>query len=48
MSESIETPAEPIDFAYKEYELLRFLVTHPVRVFSREALLNRVWGYDYI
>lgn len=37
----------PIDFAYKEYELLRFLVTHPGRVFSREALLNRVWGYDY-
>lgn len=38
---------EPIDFAFKEYELLRFLVTHPGRVFSREALLNRVWGYDY-
>jgi DNA-binding response OmpR family regulator len=38
---------EPVDFAYKEYELLRFLVTHPGRVFSREALLNRVWGYDY-
>lgn len=38
---------EPIDFAYKEYELLRFLITHPGRVFSREALLNRVWGYDY-
>jgi DNA-binding response OmpR family regulator len=37
----------PVDFAYKEYELLRFLVTHPGRVFSREALLNRVWGYDY-
>jgi DNA-binding response OmpR family regulator len=38
---------EPVDFAFKEYELLRFLVTHPGRVFSREALLNRVWGYDY-
>lgn len=38
---------ETIDFAYKEYELLRFFVTHPGRVFSREALLNRVWGYDY-
>jgi DNA-binding response OmpR family regulator len=37
----------PIDFTYKEYELLRFLITHPGRVFSREALLNRVWGYDY-
>jgi DNA-binding response OmpR family regulator len=38
---------DTIDFAFKEYELLRFLVTHPGRVFSREALLNRVWGYDY-
>jgi two-component system alkaline phosphatase synthesis response regulator PhoP len=30
-----------------EYELLKFLVTHPNRVFPREALLSRVWGYDY-
>jgi DNA-binding response OmpR family regulator len=37
----------PVDFAYMEYELLKFLATHPRRVFSREALLNRVWGYDY-
>jgi DNA-binding response OmpR family regulator len=32
---------------YKEYELLRFLVAHRGRVFTREALLNQVWGYDY-
>lgn len=37
----------PVDFTYMEYELLKFLVTHPGRVFSREALLSRVWGYDY-
>lgn len=37
----------PIDFTYMEYELLRFLATHPNRVFGREALLSRVWGYDY-
>jgi DNA-binding response OmpR family regulator len=37
----------PVDFTYMEYELLKFLVTHPQRVFSREALLSRVWGYDY-
>jgi DNA-binding response OmpR family regulator len=30
-----------------EYELLRFLVSHPYRAFSREALLQREWGYDY-
>ena len=38
---------EPIDLTYMEYELLRFFVTHPVRVWSREQLLERVWGYDY-
>ncbi|MDO8683731.1 MAG: response regulator transcription factor [Armatimonadota bacterium] len=38
---------EPLDLTYKEYELLRFLITHRGRVFTREALLNHVWGYDY-
>ncbi len=38
---------EPVDFTYMEYELLKFLATHPNRVFTREALLSRVWGYDY-
>lgn len=38
---------EPIDFTYTEYELLRFLATRPRRVFTREALLTSVWGYDY-
>jgi DNA-binding response OmpR family regulator len=37
----------PVDFTYMEYELLKFLATHPNRAFSREALLSRVWGYDY-
>ena len=38
---------EPIEFTYLEYALFVFLVTHPNRVYSREALLNRVWGTDY-
>jgi DNA-binding response OmpR family regulator len=38
---------EPIDLTYMEYELLRFLVENPVRVWSREQLLSRVWGYEY-
>lgn len=37
----------PVDLTYKEYELLRFLVSNPAKVFTREQLLNRVWGYDY-
>jgi DNA-binding response OmpR family regulator len=39
--------AEPIDLTYMEYELLRFLVGNPVRVWSREQLLSKVWGYEY-
>jgi DNA-binding response OmpR family regulator len=37
----------PIELTYKEYELLRFLASNRDKVFTREALLNRVWGYDY-
>jgi two-component system alkaline phosphatase synthesis response regulator PhoP len=37
----------PIDLTYKEFELLRFLATNRDKVFTREALLNRVWGYDF-
>ena len=36
-----------VELTFKEYELLRFLVNSRGRVFSREALLNSVWGYDY-
>ena len=43
----VKVDGHPIDFTYMEYELLKFLVTHPNRVFSREALLSNVWGYDY-
>jgi two-component system, OmpR family, alkaline phosphatase synthesis response regulator PhoP len=43
----VAVEGRPIDFTYMEYELLKFLATHPGRVFSREALLSRVWGYDY-
>jgi DNA-binding response OmpR family regulator len=37
----------PMDLTYMEYELLRFLVDNPVRVWSREQLLSKVWGYEY-
>ncbi len=39
--------AKPLDLTYMEYELLKFLASHPGRVFTRETLLSRVWGYDY-
>ena len=37
----------PLDLTYMEYELLKFLSSHPGKVFTRETLLSRVWGYDY-
>ena len=43
----VTVDGEPVDFTYMEYELLKFLLTHPRRAFSREALLSQVWGYDF-
>ncbi len=37
----------PLDLTYMEYELLKFLAQHPGKVFTREMLLSRVWGYEY-
>lgn len=37
----------PLDLTYMEYELLKFLAQNPGKVFTREVLLNRVWGYEY-
>lgn len=36
-----------LDLTHMEYELLKFLASSPGRVFTREVLLSRVWGYDY-
>lgn len=37
----------PVALTRLEYELLRLFLSHPGRVFTRENLLNMVWGYDY-
>jgi DNA-binding response OmpR family regulator len=37
----------PLDLTYKEFELLKHLAQHPGRVFTRQQLLQEVWGYDY-
>jgi DNA-binding winged helix-turn-helix (wHTH) protein len=36
-----------VDLTFKEYELLRVLASNPGHVYSREALLQTVWAYDY-
>ncbi len=37
----------PVELTFKEFELLRFLASRPGKVFTREVLLEQVWGYDY-
>lgn len=37
----------PVELTFKEFELLRFLAARPGKVFTREMLLEQVWGYDY-
>jgi len=38
---------KPIILTFKEYQLLKFLANNKGKVFTREALLNKVWGWDY-
>ncbi len=38
---------QEITLTYKEYELLYFFLSNPGQIFSREQLLNRIWGYDF-
>lgn len=37
-----------VELTYKEFEILRRFMEHPGMVFSREQLLNQVWGSDYL
>lgn len=36
-----------INLTFKEYQLLRLLAANPGKVFSRDELLSRIWGYEY-
>lgn len=46
-SYQVRLRGRPLDLTYKEFELLKALAGHPNRVFTRELLLQEVWGYDY-
>lgn len=45
---TIQYYGEHVDFPPKEFELLHYLAEHPNQVFTREQLLDRIWGYEYI
>jgi DNA-binding response OmpR family regulator len=46
-SYTVKLDGRPLDLTFKEFELLKYLAQHPGRVFSRQQLLQEVWGYDY-
>lgn len=43
----VHVKGELVDLTYKEFELLKFLAMNPGKVFTRDILLNKVWGYDF-
>ena len=47
LSHTVMCGEEEIDLTPKEYELLLFLIKNKGKVFSRDVLLSKIWGYDY-
>lgn len=43
----VELAGRLLALTFKEYELLKLLATNEGKVFTRESLLNEIWGYDY-
>ncbi len=37
----------PVELTYKEFELLKLLLTAPGTVFTRDVIMERIWGYNY-
>lgn len=44
----VNVGSEPVHLTPREFDLLETLMAHPGQVLTKETLLNRVWGYDYI
>lgn len=47
VSHKVFLDGQEIILTHKEYELLYFLMSNPGQIFTREQLLNRIWGYDF-
>lgn len=45
---SVQVDGETVDMPPKELELLYFLASSPNQVFTREQLLDHIWGYEYV
>lgn len=44
---SVTKEDKPVELTIREFELLKFLASQPDKIFSREKLLEKVWGYEY-
>ena len=47
-SHSVSVGGESVSLTHTEYGLLELFMLHPGRVFTRDNLLNEVWGYDFV
>lgn len=48
ITHTVMVSGQSVQFTHKEYELLRLLLANQGKVFSREELLSRIWGFDYL
>ncbi len=44
---AVDENGNEMDFAGKEFDLLKLFITHPSKVFTREEILDRIWGKDF-
>lgn len=47
-SHSVTVDHQRVSLTYKEFELLRLLMSHPNKVYTRDQLYTRVWGMDFV
>ena len=45
---TVHVREQQVDLTYKEFELLKYLISHKGKAVSRQELLNQIWGYDFV
>lgn len=45
---SVTLRDEPVTLTLREFDLLHYLASHPNRVFTRDELMDAIWGYDFV
>jgi DNA-binding response OmpR family regulator len=47
VSHTVKIAGAVVELTSREFDLLYFLASHPAQVFTREQILDHVWGYDF-